>query len=810
MRYFVVCIVVFTVLLSAGTCCAQSEAPEEGAPEEQYLPETLVVGQAEVTNAAVSVLDRRQIEMLPQTNANVTDLLKVLPGIQFGEADDSSLTGGEILPAEISISGGRVYDNNFLIDGLGNNSLINPMQTAVDGESSVPGHSQAMFLDTSLLKQVSVYRNNIPARYSGFTGGVVKMDTRDPGQQFSAELAYRTTRSDWTRFHIDSEDKDDFEDSNDADQQPEFTKHYERILLDVPLTETMGMLLSYSRNESRIPLLLLGETENQYRRNENLFVKYLYRPSEQTRLTLSGNWAPYEGEYFLKNTLESDFTIDGGGLSLNAELVHQFPVAEITLQAGLQQSESSRSAPADLYSWALTELTPWGEIVGKKISMQGGYGDLEQEQDSVTLALHSEFEPFTLIGMEHNVQCGLSYEQVQAEYNRREEHSFFYYRANEDVVCEEQWPLCIGGSQFAYYEKLYPEINADAEITLYDVYFEDAMLWGPLTFRPGLHYTHNDLNSNSDYAWRLALFYDVFQDKGTVLSFGLNRYYGKTLLTYSLYEERSGYELWRRSTKLEDDMTPFPWPEEPSYQKTADRFSQLNTPYVDEWSVGLEQELWGGMLSLSYVDRNGEDMLGLTVCDKDDEGMVYSEWNNNGESRHQEVALSWEREWKKHYLFVDVTWQDSESSNEDYDDHLELEELEKLVWYNGHTTARINLPRSDYNREWSANLLYRATLPYGFSVSNTMRYRSGYEAITDTKDNYTLPDGERLDIYAEVSRPSATTFDWSLDWEQEYWDLHRLIVSVDVLNVFNRKVYTSVDGVYKTGRQVWLSMEYRF
>jgi len=418
---------------------------------------------------------------------------------------------------------------------------------------------------------------------------------------------------------------------------------------------------------------------------------------------------------------------------------------------------------------------------------------------------------FKLLGITHQFNAGVTTERSQAVYDRTEKHNYYFYKANEDVVCTENSTECIAGEQFVYYKKLYYKDKAEAEITLYDAYVDDVMTLGPFTLRPGIHASYNDLTQNTDYAPRLAFFYDLLQNKKTVLHAGVNRYYGKTLLTYKLREGIAPYDRYNRSTKLTSDNYPVGWPDLPSERRVAlSRFASLDTPYVDEWSVGIDQEVFGGLFSLSYVSRDGEDLLGLTTFDANEDNIVYSEWNNNGESRHEEVTASWERQWQNHYCLVDVTWQDSESSNEDYGDSLEQEDLDEIVWYNGHKTYKINLPRSDYNREWSANLVYSVKLPYGFSFTNITRYRSGYKAIADTKENFDLPDGEKLDIYDDVSYPSSTTFDWKLAWAYSVTETQIMTITADVTNVFNRKLYTGVEDEYEMGRQLWVGIDYTF
>ncbi|MCD6526874.1 MAG: TonB-dependent receptor plug domain-containing protein, partial [Desulfuromonas sp.] len=479
-----------------------------GAPlVTESLPEITVVDSAAVTTPGKSVLDRKTLQALPQGDGAITDLLKVLSGIQFSESDNSSLTGGEILPAEISISGGRVYDNNFMIDGVGNNSLLDPTSANPDSTSLVPGHSQELFLDASLIDTISIHRSNISARYSGFSGGVIDIETRDPSGSFSGEITGRTTRSEWTSFHVDCDEEEDFIFSEEADRQPEFRKYYGNASVNVPLSETMGVLLSYSRTYSQIPLWNFGEKEKQYRDMENHFIKYLYRPTDKTTLRLTYLSTPYEGEYFRDDVKNSSYSIEGGGWSISANLEHQFSFARAEFIVGWKQSENNRMAPQNYFIYRNTDSADWGGIYSKK----GGYGDIEKEQKTLTLASHLEFEPVRTGWIEHEWIAGLTVERVKGAEERTERTTNYNaWVADEDVVCSDGTLDCIAGEQFAWYKTIYPEYDSDAELTTVIAYLEDSIGWQRLTWRPGVNLSYNDLNKNMDYAWRNTLFFDLF------------------------------------------------------------------------------------------------------------------------------------------------------------------------------------------------------------------------------------------------------------------------------------------------------------
>ncbi len=773
------------------------------SPADEALPDITVTDSSVVTTPGAAVLERKLLQVLPNENGSVTDMMRVLPGIQFSEKDNTSLTGGEILPLEISISGGRAYDNNFMIDGVGNNSIADPMANNVNSPVSVPGHSQQTFIDTSLVDNVVVRRSNIPARYSGFTGGVVDITTRDPQFTFSANINGRTTRSEWTSFHLDRSRRDDFYSSSDAREQPKFRKYYAGASVDIPLGNRLAMLLGYSRSCSRIPLHNLDSDKDQHRELENLFSKWLYRPSESTTLRLSAMASLYEGGYFRSDVKNSGFDVESDTWTVSASVEQQFLWLQAEFILAWRTGSNDRRAPDEYFNYLVTPSAAWGE----RYSTAGGFGDIDNQQDNISFATHLNIDPFTVLGIKQQWNAGFTLERASVDY---EHHGAVNsgWKTSSKVQCPAEDVYCIPGEQYAWRKVVYPRDKADAAINSVDIYLEDTLSYGRVSLRPGIHYSYNNFTGNNDYATRAALFYDVFADGSTVLSAGANRYYGKTLLTYALAEEKARTVRYERS--LNSDGTLKPWLYKKRKTFSAARVSDLKTPRVDEWSLALEQDLFGGRLSVSYIDRDGEDLLARTVLDKDANGYIYSEWNNNGESRHKEVTATWQGQWGRHYLLLDGTWQDSASSNESYNEHLELEDLDEVVWYNDHTTYRLNLPRSDYNREWSANLVYSVNLPGNFIFTNTTRYRSGYSAIVDSGKNHTLPGGERIDIYHKVEYGSATTFDWKLQWQYLFTNSGVMTIYADVTNVFNRRVATGVDGVYQMGRQLWLGMEYTF
>src|SRR5690606_9825939 len=85
------------------------------------LQPTRVEGQREVGDGRFSNpfgLSAEQIDKRPQSNGNLTDLLRSHPVVQFSNSSRSGLNQGEIKPDAISIHGSRPYQGLFSLDGM--------------------------------------------------------------------------------------------------------------------------------------------------------------------------------------------------------------------------------------------------------------------------------------------------------------------------------------------------------------------------------------------------------------------------------------------------------------------------------------------------------------------------------------------------------------------------------------------------------------------------------------------------------------------------------------------------------------------
>jgi hypothetical protein len=769
-----------------------------------YTLPTITVEALQPTLSSEILLDRQLLESLPVGNGNLTDYLQTVPGIQFSDDFNSSKTGGEITPALISISGGRTEDNLFILDGVSISSQLDPnsTDTATTTHEELPGHPLTQFIMGSSLEQLKILRYDIPANYGGFNGGVVVGELKNPTDELSGEISLGMTRSCWGKFHIAAEDEDEFYNSEDEDNQPNFDKYQYNAYLSGALNDKVNAIISYSRLDSEIPLTLLGEEVNQERKNENLFVKTQITPRDDTEISITASYSPYQGDYFLEDTKNSDYSIIGGGYLLSTTLQRELTFGRIKASLSYQESYNNRTASDTYYLWKVTDSKPWGELADSSLSKEGGYGDLDTTQTDLEATLEYTTDTFSLGRSKHLATNGIQISQTRGTASRADDSITYMTSANTSVICSDNDDTCIDGEQYAIYKTLREEYSAETTYNSYTYYLDDSIDIGKLKLRPGLRFSYESLQQNLNMAPRLTAQSAPFGSNWPLLHAGWNRYYRDNLLTMYLDEQRPDTTTYIRY--LDDDGNPEEW-EFLRSSTNKNLVSELETPYVDEWSLGFSQNLLGGRFSADYINRHSEKQI-ITVWTEESDGITYKKWRNDGKTIYEELSLQWERRWKKYFLNMNVTWSESTTNSSSYASIYYEDELD-YISYDGELMYRSELPADNYARPIKASLTASADLAHGFSLSGTANFRDRYKKLKDT--NKDTDDGYA--IYDVVSIPSAFTVDMQLAWEIQLRYKQQIQLTCDITNLLNKRIDDgSDDDDYLLGRQYWVGISYKF
>lgn len=810
-------------LMASGMAPAQEESSEmqpvivTDQPEEDGTIPSGAEGRYEISE--------QQIEDFSGPTGDFTQALEILPNVQF--SDDRYAPGNiqGIRPSSVSISGGRVYENNFVIDGLRLNNRLDPLGGSPTSVKTMPSHEQSMFLDKSIIGEMNVYDSNVPASYGGFTGGVVDMSAKRAGQgEREIGWHYSTTRDDWVDYRVfhytDPEDPT----PSEPPEPGEFERQRMGLSLDQPLEGGRGLYTSVTRSFSSEPVVSLGKTRASTQENYSWHTRYSSPVGETGWSDLSLKLAPYESTNYIEDVRDSRFTLQGGGAALTGGLEWGAGESENELDVALSTNRTARDSPPHYFNWANTPSRSWGVDNDLPKSREGGFGDLVRKRSGLDASL--DFQRPGLGGSEGSTgfRFGgeLSWSAVQEE---REGTSFIYKDAvvNSDIDCRGITLDCVDNEQYFSTRQIYPQDEVNVGLTEMALYGEADYRYGNVDTTYGLRYSHDSFLANHDLAPRFRGTWGLFGNEKTEINFGVNRYYGAALLAYKLREAREPYTTQYRGASQNVVNEWEPVSGQGSYRYD---FSGADTPYSNEASLGVKQVIRGSRFQLKALAREGRDEFARKETDVQSDGYRYYRMTNEGESSYRSLSGSWFRTFGPLEAGINITWSESETTNPDYDDIASNPREDDYVYYRGERFRRAELERirrnfarplvGGINMAWQAASRTRVTLSSNYTGEHHYAEDSRRDREGDTQ---TRPDGTQYqpeyDVYEKRTRPATLISDLKLS--HGFGDKPSLTIEVNVNNVFNARTYTAADddpetrdeGI-ETGRSFWFGLSGKF
>ena len=600
-------------------------------------------------------LNRRMLDSNPSGNGDITSILRILPNVQFDNAQLRSTTPGEIDPANISISGGLFYQNNFQLDGFNMNNDINPLgYSNMANTTSLPGGSQGLNIDTSLLESIKVQDSNVSAAYGGFTGGVVEANTRRPVKSFGANISYQITQGNadpnafsLTKYHLFGDSRDSFLNSTSAANQPQFIKHLFRSSIESKLNDKSGVIASFTTTQSFIPLnayagsqidsTLDDARKTQKRQSYNFFIKGYYDISEKLRLEGSYTYAPQFNNYFLVNTKDSSFDLQSGGHQAGLKALWDNALGLLTAQSNFSYMENSRSGAAqNMFNWYYSTTKNWNPNGN---NAEGSYGNIDTTQITWNTKLTQDFKPLEFGIWSNKFHTGLEAGYIYAGYEQIGDtmvvsNTFSVLPLSSTQSCIDIW--CDSGivdvsklptaqqtrwngnqGQYASRATLYKAGKINLTNLTLAAFIEDDMRFdlkslGELNARVGLRLDYDTYMEKRTFAPRFSLNYiapwsawgELGKNLSTQFSFGANRYYGRNLFDYALMDGRSSL----RWTLNRGDNPNLSWENvSPTQDRNTTNFQKIKVPYADELMAGIMQRIFLFNLGAKYIHRFGRD-----------------------------------------------------------------------------------------------------------------------------------------------------------------------------------------------------------
>jgi hypothetical protein len=808
------------LFLGAFPCLASEDPPEPKTPSALLLAPLLVPDRSETDASGLTRFEGPLLEKMPAGNRTLTDVLQSASGVQIEELSDSGLTGGEILPARISISGARFHENDFRMDGMGMNGLMSPASSDSLAIHDIPGHAMALFPDLDLLESLTVYSHDIPAAYGGFTGGVVSARTRNPKETFSAWAGWRGTRNEWTSFHIPWELQKDLQASPATPYQPRFEKNEVRAGFETPLSQNQALLFSVKRLKSTFPVAHLSTKDTQTRTADHVFGKLVHRPDSRKTFEVLFQATPYEAENFIPSARESRFTYRGGGMKGQVSATVEGTSGVLRAHAGHMRAENERKAPSLWRKWEYGPATEWGREGDLDSSREGGYGDFFRQQDSSSLHLgfsthRQERGPWGI-----SFDTGLSLDHHTLREKRPE--TVWVYTASRkvlDLVCADGALDCIPGDQFFYRRTVYTPYDVEVEQWDLAAHLGSEIHWNNVVVRPGLRLQFPDSQDSPALSPRIFATWHPVQNQDFRLRAGAARYQGGDAIYLRLREKR-GSVYYMEHRGLEQGR-PGAWT---LYSQDVRhyRYRNLALPYSDEWTLGADLPLMGGILAATWVERRTRNQITAGEALTEESGFRVTRYTNEGSSDYKAFHLSWQRAWKRHEIMARLSFEENISATSSYNDEAPSAPEERYVFFQGRFQDKNQLPRMDYARPWSADLLHTLDTFAGIRISTRARYRAAYKIRTDTGEEKELPQElagvdvhgyplrASVPVLREETLKSYLRFDSGLHWQIPLAKGLSLELSAEVLNVFNHAIFTGPARIPLTGRQLWLGAGLRY
>jgi hypothetical protein len=818
---------------AGGSQKAAAVAGETGA---QALPEVVADGEradesyvmGTGAEAGTTRITEKEIRARAPGSGDANQILKAMPTVQF-RRDENMATREDIQdirPSDISISGGRFYENLITLDGIDANARVDVTSKA-DFAEPTGASAQALWVDTNLIGEVTLRDSNVSAEYGRFTGGALDIKTRAPKREFGFSSTVSYSSDALTNFKISDGSRESLD--GELPAKPSFEKWRYGATVDLPVSSAIGLLLGYNRSQARVTYSKTAaygsKSYGQSSTSDNFLAKAEADVAGDLKLMGQFSYTPYTSESEVNNSIDSQMVSHGGGVTSRLELAKSGQT-NWSLSASFSHSDTSRDAPGTHYT-----ISSWTEV-GSGCSTStncviGSYGDIRQWQNNYALTGRWS----TPLGP-GRLSAGFDYQRIEAMRSRLEDN--YAYRtttarsAAATIVCAQPDSLtCTTGEYALTAYSLYQAYRARVNLDSVAGWAEYSAEIGDFTLRGGLRYDYESFLGNHNVSPRLSATYALPWD-GWSVTLGANRYYGRSMLGYALREKYPDNYTYVRKGVTSGGLTTYSdadW-----YLSTTNRSNSYadgkkKTPYSDELSAALSARVLGGSLRIKGIYREGHDEFtssaGEKVTKTLDNGNIstYTQFviTNDGYSKYRGASVEWARSFGKHSVAFNTNFSKTTSSNDDYMANVDDDLANLMVSFQGKVLSYSELvalnQRPDLAVPFIANMTWTALwLDDRITTNVNLRYTDKFKRIEDTTVNETI-DGSSYDVYDYVKYPRSIDVNLNLQAELIRSSYGVLTADVRVANLLDRipsPNSTATAQPYQYGRSFWAGLNYRF
>lgn len=769
-------------------------------------------------SSGLSVIDQDTIKVIGTGDKDPIRLLRVLPNVNFDNSQfkvgqsggTGTLSEQDLTPERVSISGGKVYDNKLTLDGMDNMTVFDVTNTSEGDADKIGIHNpMALFANNDILEEVAVYDSNVPARYSGFTGGVIDMRTRAPSNTFGGSIGYGHQTDRWVHY------RNDWDTPGASVESPKFTKDSYDLAVDLPVAPRLRTLFAASRVEAesfRIPTANYedGSKSGTISTRSSYLGSLSADVTERTTVELRGLYAPYTQEFTRANMADDTQETGGDKYQLNGAIHHHGNAHTANLLLGFSSSGYERDAPSTAYTWRRT-ASKMDTCSGGTSCVEGGYGDIADEQTD--LQVKGDISA-PVLGVEWST--GLDYHRIGARRSREQTNTHYFNptTATQTVVCTDPTDItCIAGEQALRSRNTYLARDYSATVNNAGYWFEGAksldlntdILQG-IDLRAGIRADYGDYLDNLNWAPRLST--TIRFPSSVALTLGANRYYSTDTLTYALYEKAPMVMSQSRGTTVGSVWTSTDWSTPaPRYQYVP---ADVRTPYSDERTAALTLPFLWGEGRLKYLVRHNRDEIAMKSYAEG--GISKRKPTNMGWTNYKSFSIEWMKSLERNAFLINGTWSNTKRNSTNYFESPDEEETTR-VYYQGAVVNRGSLPliADNFAQPLTINAVWTSKwLEDALTLNLTGKYRFAREDIASTDSTINV-GGTDYTVYDKVTRNPQLRFDATATYRIDTWSEQQLELQAYVENIFNARSYTAESTApYERGRAYWFGVRYLF
>jgi len=806
---------------------AEEEKTDTVASEEKTEVYTLekVAVEEERKESGRAVIDAETLKSMPSRTGSITEALKGQSNVQFDYNSDKSTTGGEIRPPRVSISGAKPYENNFLIDGSSVTNTLNPSglkdNDVIEPNNTISeGADQTIFYDVDMLESINIYSSNVPAKYGQFVGGVVDAKLRNPAtDEWHFMVKGMHSRDNWANIRgADS-------DSTSSSDQARWSLYDLSLRAEGPINDKVAIMGAYTLKHSVIPLKRIDnkgtsdlsddtyEDDDQLRTNENYFIKTRYEANSKLSVSMDGTYAPYREKRWLANYSDSYYESQNDSWRFGSNLNYKVNHGEVEGRFVYSQNGFSRDADSNTF------VTADNAVSDTKVTT-GNYGDSKTESKNVDAGIDFNSEDINLsknLLFNYSTGVNLNYQKTDVW--------------NQEAVSDY---TSVTAAMTQRRITTYEEYDASDDLVTMGAYLQTLLKLDKLSVFPGLRLDYDDFARNFDLAPRFKAEYDIYGDGSARIVGGVNRYYGAALRAFAFDNRR------KNSTRILMDFGSDGTNEvDLTNVNDADyNMDGLDTPYSDEFNVGLIGEAFEFSYGIELVHRDHEDQL---ISVKDPDTGEY-QMTNGGKSTYDGITVTVSRpihteDYGNHTFSIGATESWTKTFNGSYNS--QIDSVSGLnydeVYYQGEFISRSDLPASNYNAPlvltfgwvgsfWQDRLRFNSTTRWRDSTTGLAederendetpygtRYGSKSNRWNDGKGNWVY-------AYEETHISGGWNTDMTIEADFIKEDMATVTAIAQITNLFDDTTegmsardggYAAGDGV-SMGRSYYLGMRAEF